>query len=284
MIRHAFQYERPQTLPEAVALLREAGSEARVLGGGSMLVPFLSSGLDKARLILDPIRLNLDGVHGDAATVRIGARATYATLAASVEIRERLPLLAAMVAEVTGGAGLWNLATLGGAVCFANPSADGPGCLAALDARFRLASVAGERLASAKDFFLGAFSTCRRPDEILTEIVIPAETPMGSNSYRKLKNAASSWPIVTASAFTTRREDGVHIVRASLGAAAPAPLAGVWTFDDAPDIADASAMADALMAKMTTEWADELAGPGYRRAVAGTVLARVLRETVGMSA
>lgn len=283
MIRYAFQYERPQTLPAAVALLREAGTEARVLGGGSMLVPSLSSGLDRARLILDPIRLDLDGVHSDAKTVRIGARATYATLAASATIRERLPLLAAMVADVTGGAGLWNLATLGGAVCFANPSADGPGCLAALDARFRLASVAGERLVPAADFFLGAFSTCRRPDEILIEIVIPAETPMGRNSYRKLKNAASSWPIVTASAFTTYRDDGVHIVRASIGAAAPTPLAGIWTFNNTPDISDMSAIADELMAKMTIEWADELAGPGYRRAVARTVLERVLREMAGMS-
>lgn len=282
MIRHAFQYERPQTLPAAFALLREAGSEARVLGGGSMLVPFLSSGLDRARLVLDPIRLDLDGVHADAQTVRIGARATYATLAASAVIRQRLPLLAAMVADVTGGAGLWNLATLGGAVCFANPSADGPGCLAALDARFRLASADGERLVPASDFFLGAFATCRRPDEILLEIVVPAETQMGRNSYHKLKNAASSWPIVTASAFAMRRADGVHIVRASLGAAAPAPLAGIWIFENAPDISDASAIADALMAKMTIEWADELAGPGYRRAVARTVLARVLRETVGM--
>lgn len=246
-----------------------------------MLVPFLSSGLDRARVILDPIRLDLDGVYADATTVRIGARATYATLAMSAVIRERLPLLTTMIADVTGGAGLWNLATLGGAVCFANPSADGPGCLAALDASFRLASVEGERLVPAAEFFQGAFKTCRRPDEILVEIVIPATIPLERHSYRKLKNAGSSWPIVTASALATRREDGSYVVRASLGAATPAPLADVWTFAGAPDASDASAIADELMARMTVEWVDELAGPGYRRAVARTILERVLSETVG---
>ena len=275
MIRHRFQFARPDTMEEAVRLLAEAGEHGRVLGGGTNLVPALSAGLDDPRLVLDLRLLRLNSIREEGDTVVLGAGATYAQLSASPVVRSRLPLLAAMVHEVTGGPGLWNLATLAGSACHANPASDAPGCVVASGASFRLMSVRGSRLVPAAKFYRGAFDTERAYDEIATELVVPAPPPIGRPVYLKLKGAASSWPIVTASCLVP--EPGR--IRLCLGAAATVPVLKEWPLDEAADRIPAMAReaADAI----GTEWADELAGPGYRRAVAGTMAGRALRAVIG---
>ncbi len=275
MIRKRFAFARPETLGEAARLLAEAGGRGRVLGGGSVLVPALSAGLDDPSLVIDLRRLRLDGIREDGENVVLGAGATYAQLAASSIVRSRLPLLAAMVDEVTGGPGLWNLATLAGSACHANPASDAPGCVVALDASFRLVSVRGSRLMPATRFYRGAFDTERAHDEIATELVVPAPPSPGRPVYLKLKGAASSWPIVSSSCLLP----GQGRVRLCLGAAATVPVLKEWKLDGAAGRIESMAReaADAI----GTEWADELAGPGYRRAVAGTMAGRALRAVIG---
>ena len=275
MIRNRFRFARPDTLEQAVHLLAEAGEGGRVLGGGTNLVPALSAGLDDPSLVLDLRRLGLDGIREEGGTVAIGAGATYAQLSASPVVRSRLPLLATMVHEVTGGPGLWNLATLAGSACHANPASDAPGCVVALGASFRLVSVRGSRLVPAAEFYRGAFDTERAHDEIATELVVPAPPPLGHPVYLKLKGAASSWPIVSASCLLP----APGRIRLCLGAAAMVPVHKEWDLDEVADRIPARAReaADAI----GTEWADELAGPGYRRAVAGTMAGRALRAVMG---
>lgn len=210
MIRRRYSFVSPATLDEATALLA-ADRGGRVLGGGSVLVPALSAGLEDPSLVLDLGRLGLSLIEATDLAVTIGARATYAALGASEVIRSRVPLLAAMVAEVTGGPGLWNLATLGGTACHANPASDAPGCLTALGAQFRPVGATGTRLIAADRFFLGPFRTARRPDEILTAIILPAAEPPGRCRYLKLKHAASSWPIVTASCLVIDAPGGPQL-------------------------------------------------------------------------
>lgn len=283
MIRSRFRFARPGTMEDAVRLLADAGGRGRVLGGGSVLVPALSGGLDDPDLVLDLRSLRLVEVSQSEDSVSIGAAATYADLGASAAVRTRLPLLAAMVAEVTGGPGLWNLATLGGSACHANPASDGPGCLAALDARFRLVSVRGSRLVPAAAFFRGPFETDRKPDEIMTEMIVPAPPCTGRSVYLKLKNSASSWPIVTASCLLTGNAGRARL-RLCLGGAASVPVVREWPFDEATDAGRASEMAQETADAIETEWADELAGPGYRRAVAATMAGRALRAVTGGAA
>src|SRR4051812_34992504 len=105
MIRARFRFARPGSMKEALDLLADAGGRGRVLGGGSVLVPALSAGLESPSLVLDPGRLGLGSVRESSEDGRIiiGAAATYATLLASDAVRRRLPLLAAMLREVTGG-------------------------------------------------------------------------------------------------------------------------------------------------------------------------------------
>lgn len=272
MIRASFRFVRPNTLNEALDLLAGAGGLGRVIGGGSVLVPALSAGHDAPALVLDTGLLGLAGVRDEGGEVVIGAATTYATLLASEVVRRRLPLLAAMLREVTGGPGLWNLATPGGAVCYANPASDAPGCLVALGAAFRLASRRGERMVPAERFFRGPFETERAPDEMLTALVIPAPEPE-RHAYHKLKHTASSWPIVTASCLLASGR-----LRLCLGGAAPMPLLLEWP--EPPGAEGIAAMAEQARVAIVTEWADELAGPGYRRAVVPAVAARALRSVL----
>ncbi|GJD52159.1 hypothetical protein OPKNFCMD_4921 [Methylobacterium crusticola] len=277
MIRSRYRFARPATLEEATALLAAEGG-AKVLGGGSVLVPALSAGLEDPGLVLDSGRLGLNRIEATDRAVTIGAGATYAALGASEAVRTRVPLLAAMVAEVTGGPGLWNLATLGGAACHANPASDAPGCLSALDAQFRLACATGSRLVPAADFFRAPFLTARRPDEILTAIVLPVAARPGPSRYLKLKHAASSWPIVTASCLVAGGP-GAPRLRLCLGGAAPVPVVAEWPLGSlGPE--DAARLAADACGRIETEWTDELAGPGYRRSVAVTMAARALRSVL----
>ena len=275
MIRTGFRYARPGTIEDAASLLAEAGAGGRVLGGGSVLVPAMSAGLDSPDLVIDLGRLGLRTIREQDEHVVLGAGTTYADLKASLVVRTRLPLLASMADEVTGGPGLWNLATPAGAACHANPASDTPGCLVALGAGFRLVSVRGERLVQAAAFYRGAFETERVVDEILTELVIPAPACAGRSVYLKLKRSASSWPIVTASCFLPRSDR----VRLCLGAAATVPVMREWSLQEASGQIDI--LAREVVDAVETEWADELAGPGYRLAVAGTVASRALRTVIG---
>lgn len=282
MIRHRFRYERPDTLAAAATILAVAGNQARVLGGGSVLIPALFAGEDEAGLVLDPARLGLDRIVDRGDTVAIGARATYAALTASDVIARRLPLLAAMVREITGGPGLWNLATLGGAVCYANPASDGPGCLTTLQARVRLVSSRGERIVPIAAFLRDAFRTDRKADELVCEFLVPAARRVGASAYLKLKHGTSSWPIVTASSLIADTEDGPRL-RLCIAGAAPTPI--LAESDEGVSLSpdQIAAFARATTAQIRTEWADELAGPGYRRAVAARMAARAVEMVVGAS-
>ena len=278
MIRAGFAYEQPDTMGDAVRLLAAAGGRGSVLGGGSVLVPAMTAGEENPALVLDLSRLGLRAIRECDGGVAIGAGTTYAELEASRLVSDKVPLLATMVREVTGGPGLWNLATLGGSACRANPASDGPGCLVALGAEFRLVSVRGSRDMPAARFYRGAFETERAADEILTQILVPVPPEPQRTAYLKLKHAASSWPIVTASCLADSKS-----VRLCLGGAAPVPRALQWPVDGPLAPTHLTAMAQDAAAAIETEWADELAGPGYRRAVAGTMAARAIHAVTGFT-
>jgi carbon-monoxide dehydrogenase medium subunit len=276
MIRAAIQFERPQSLDDALDILAVAGGEARIIGGGSILIPSLSASVDSARIVIDPARLQLDGISERNGTVVIGARVTYASLARSEIVRSRLPLLDAMVSQVTGGPGLWNLATLGGSACYGNPASDGPGCLVALNASFHLASRQGQRVVPASTFYTGAFATQRRPDEIMTAISVPTPPNSARAAYLKLKHSTSSWPIVTG-ACQRFRAGGVDRIRLSLGAVASTPVVMEWLLQSSVTEGLAEKFANEIVAAITEGWSDELADARYRMKVVNAVARRVLQ-------
>ncbi|ALE58913.1 Carbon monoxide dehydrogenase medium chain [Paraburkholderia graminis C4D1M] len=278
MIGHYFDFHQPRDLDEAAALLAAFREDASVLGGGTMLVPSMSANLVCPGHVISLGALRLDEIALDDMHLHIGAMTTYAQLLASPLVARQAPLLAAMAAQVTGGASIVNQGTLGGAASYANPSSDAPGCLAALEAEFELRSSQGVRHVAAREFFIDAFCTARRADEFLIGVRVPRDTTLVACEYQKYKASASSWPIVTVACSLHRGEQ--ISVRLAVGAAGRRPAYRRFAIDEqvllAPDafIEHAATSAQDLVGE---GWSDELADADYRRAVVPGVVKRHLR-------
>jgi aerobic carbon-monoxide dehydrogenase medium subunit len=173
-----FRYARAADLPEAAALLAAAPGENKLLAGGQSLVPMLNMRLVRPDVLVDLNSVReLAGITPTPARgLRIGAMTRHAELAASAAVRERAPLLAEAARHV-GHAAIRNQGTLGGSVAHADPAAELPAALVALDARVQVTGPRGSRSIAARDFFRGLLATALAPDEILTAIEVPPQGP-----------------------------------------------------------------------------------------------------------
>lgn len=276
MIRSKATIVRPASIDEAVRHMALADGRILVIGGGSVVLPALSAGLEDPALVLDASRLALNDIRPTVSGVAIGATATYSAVLRDASVRESLPLFASMIAQVTGGPGLWNVATPGGSACYANPASDVPGCLLALHAVFELVSVRGVRNVAASDFFQDAFVTDRRPDELLTSILIPRQARTERSAYVKVKHSVSSWPIATGSCILDADGDR-RVGRVVIGAAARIPLLIELPAHRVGDVELLNQLRERSCAMVAEGWSDELATGDYRRSIAGAVASRALR-------
>jgi carbon-monoxide dehydrogenase medium subunit len=173
-----FRYARAAGLAEATALLAAAPGESKLLAGGQSLVPMLNM-----RLVRPAVLVDLNGIReltGITPTpdrgLRIGAMTRHAELVASAAVREHAPLLAEAARHV-GHAAIRNQGTLGGSVAHADPAAELPAALVALDARLQVTGPRGIRIIAAGEFFRGLLVTALAPDEVLTAVEVPAQPP-----------------------------------------------------------------------------------------------------------
>jgi carbon-monoxide dehydrogenase medium subunit len=173
-----FRYARPATLAEATALLAETPGDTKLLAGGQSLVPMLNMRLVRPAVLVDLNGLlDLTGIApGPDGGLRIGALTRHAELITSPEVRDRAPLLAEAARHV-GHAAIRNQGTLGGSAAHADPAAELPAALVALDARLHATGPHGARAIAAADFYRGLLATALAPDEILTMIEVPAQAP-----------------------------------------------------------------------------------------------------------
>jgi carbon-monoxide dehydrogenase medium subunit len=173
-----FEYEAPESLPEALDLLARHGGEAKLLAGGQSLIPVMNFRLAQPALLVDLNRLSdLDYVQRSAAGgLAIGAMTRQRRLERDPLIAELAPLLHEAVPFIAHPQ-IRNRGTLGGSLAHADPAAELPAVAVALGARLRLARAGAERWVEARDFFAGLFSTALEPDEILIEVELPPPAP-----------------------------------------------------------------------------------------------------------
>jgi carbon-monoxide dehydrogenase medium subunit len=170
-----FSYVRPQSLEEALRLLQQHGDDARVLAGGQSLMPTLNMRLSQPKLLIDINRIaTLRGISARDGKVRIGALARHVEVMTSPVIARYLPLIAEAMPHIAHVA-VRNRGTFGGSIALADPSAELPACILALEASLVLGSTRGRRTIAAEDFFHGLYETARRPDELLLEVMIPEQ-------------------------------------------------------------------------------------------------------------
>jgi aerobic carbon-monoxide dehydrogenase medium subunit len=173
----AFEYHAPKSVEEALQLLEGYGGEARLLAGGQSLVPMMNFRLATPGALIDLNRIpELAGMTEEDGIIRIGAMTRQRALEFSPLVAEKLPLLRDAL-RLIGHLPTRSRGTIGGSIAHADPSAELPMVLRALDGEVRARSLRGERTILAKDLFDGALTTVLEPDEILVDIRLPVMLP-----------------------------------------------------------------------------------------------------------
>jgi len=165
-----FAYHAPRALPEALQVLNEAGEDALVLAGGQSLLPILNLRLASPSHVVDLGRVPiLDTVSTDNGFVEVGAMVTHRRMEIDPLVAAQVPLTT-RAASYIGHRAIRNRGTVGGSVAHADPAAEWPAVLVALDGEVGLASMQGRRSVPAEDFFESVYTTAKRPDEIVTSV------------------------------------------------------------------------------------------------------------------
>lgn len=179
-----FSYLEPDTLDEALDLLGRYGDDAKAIAGGTALVNFMKNDLIGPRFVIGLRRLkNLQAVTEDNG-LHIGALTTLRTLETSRVVAEHAPLLT-QACQLVATVRIRMMATLGGAIAYADPALDTPPALLASDASITVQSRRGSRTVPAHEFFTGIFETVLAPDELVTEIVVPPQPTACGTAYLK---------------------------------------------------------------------------------------------------
>jgi carbon-monoxide dehydrogenase medium subunit len=203
-----FGYIAARSIDEALRLLDQHGDNAKLLAGGHSLLPAMKLRLASPRTLIDLGTVpGLSGVRLEDNKLVIGALTVHADVGSSDLVRKHLPGLVD-AASVIGDVQVRNCGTIGGSVAHADPAADFPVILTALNASFVLKSTGSNRTVAADEFFTDYFTTAMSPGEILTEILIPLPPAGSGTAYHKLAHPASGYVVVSAGAMINRQQSG----------------------------------------------------------------------------
>ncbi len=224
MIR--FDFVEPASLEEAINLLKQYDGDARILAGGTDLLPRLRQRLININYLINLKKIpGMTGIEYDAnGRLRIGALVTMTSLATSSLVRDFCPVLGE-AAALLGSVQVRNLATLGGNICNAAPSAETAAPLLVLDAQVDIIGPSGARQLPLKDFFVGPGKTVLQKGELLRTVIIPSQPAKTGGNYFKLGSREAMDIAVVGVASVVTLKDGVCTqCRIALGAVAPTPM------------------------------------------------------------
>ena len=221
MVSSSFEYFGPTSIAEAQALLSRYGGDARLVAGGHSLIPMMKLRLAEPGYLIDLGRIaDLSYIREQDGGVAIGSMTTYYQIESSTLVRDRYPAMAeaaSLVADVQ----VRNKGTIGGSLAHADPAADLPAAVLALEGQLVLAGSGGQRTVNANEFFVDPFTTALSENEILTEIRIPALPAHTGGSYKKFANKASHFAVVGVAAVVTMSGGVCQRVRIGITGAGP---------------------------------------------------------------
>lgn len=202
-----FAYQKARSLDEAIALLAE--KDAKLLAGGQSLIATLNMRLSSPALLIDINGIDgLDAIALKSGGVEIGALARHVQVERSEVIAKQAPLIARAMPHI-GHPAIRNRGTLGGSVAFADPAAELPACLLALDGEIEATGPKGKRSIKAQDFFKGLFETALAPQEVLTGVRLPAATRDTRTGFAELARRHGDYAMVGLAA--SARADGKRL-------------------------------------------------------------------------
>jgi carbon-monoxide dehydrogenase medium subunit len=273
MIANPFTYHAPATLDEVFTMLEDGSG--KILAGGMSLIPLMKLRLASPESVIDLRRVpGLKEIAESGGVVRVGAMATHHEIEGSPVIRGKCPLLGEAAGHI-GDTQVRNMGTIGGSVAHADPSADYPAVLVALEARIRLRSSQGERAVEASEFFLDAFTTAMEPGEIVVAIEIAAEEPSEGYKYEKVPHPASGFPVVGVAVRIKRSGGGIALARigvTGMGAHAFRARNAEALLESGADVASAAA----VVGEGEEANSDLYASAEYRRHLAQVHAARAI--------
>jgi aerobic carbon-monoxide dehydrogenase medium subunit len=209
MIPPVFEYLRPKTVPEAVAMLQQHGDEARILSGGQSLIPMMKLRLARPGVLIDINRISgLSYVKEEGGYLKIGGLTREAELEASPLVRSKYPILFD-TAHVIADPQVRNMATVGGNLAHGDPANDHPATMVTLGAQVIATGPTGERVIPIEDFFVSLFATALQHEEILTEIRIPVPPARSGGAYFKLERKVGDFATAAVAAQLALDERGV---------------------------------------------------------------------------
>jgi carbon-monoxide dehydrogenase medium subunit len=282
VIPTSFDYARATSLDDAIAKLGESGG--KLLAGGHSLIPLMKLRLSEPTLLIDIARIpGLTGIKEKDGKIEIGAATTHHAVATSALLRDKCPALAE-TAETIGDPQVRNRGTIGGSLAHADPAADYPAILLALDAEIHIKGKGGWRAVKAGDFFQGLFTVDLQPDEIIAGVHVK---PAKAAAYAKLHQRASHFAIVGVAAALDVSGGNISAARVGLTGASPHAmrLSNVEAALAGKPLSDATIAAAAAVAGDGLEDinADLHGSADYRRAMIKVFTARALEAAKARS-
>jgi carbon-monoxide dehydrogenase medium subunit len=281
LIPGSFEYYRPASLSEVVALLGRLDSEARVIAGGHSLIPMMKLRLATPTHVVDLAAVaELKGARLEGGEIVIGAMTTQHEIIGSELLAQNAPILRE-TAEVIADPQVRYLGTIGGNVANGDPGNDMPAVMMALGATYVLRGPDGERRVAARDYYLSLYETAAKPGEVLAAIRVP-KPPSGQGfAYEKLKRKVGDYATAAAAAILTVANGRIATCAIGLTNVGPTALlandaaaAVVGTALEAPALARAAETATAIASPAE----DGHGSSEYRARMAGVMTERALKR------
>ena len=276
-----FEYHAPETIEEALDLLSQHGSNAKLLAGGHSLIPMMKLRLASSGHLVDlrKLKSGLSYIREENGELAIGALTTHAEVESSDSLRQKAAPLAEAAGQI-GDVQVRNMGTLGGSLAHADPAADEPAPALALEAQLVAQGPGGRRTIPADQFFHGFFATALQPDELLVEVRVAGLGANSGGAYLKVPHPASGYAVCGVAAVVETDGAG-NCVKCRVGVTGISD--GAYRATDVESALEGSAIsADAIAAASAhaTDGVEPLddyfAGADYRRALAAAYVKRAL--------
>ena len=284
MIPPPFEYLRPSTIPEAIALLQQYGDDAKILSGGQSLIPMMKLRLARPAYLIDINRIaGLSYIKEEDGHLKIGGLTREAELEDSPIVHAMFPILID-TEHVIADPQVRNLATVAGNLAHGDPANDHPATMMVLGAKVVATGPKGERIIAVDDFFVSVFTTALQPDEIVTEIRIPLPPPHSGGAYLKLERKVGDFATAAVATQLTLDAGGncqqAGIAMTNVG---PTPVrarkAEAFLRGKKPD--EANIRQAAQLAADEAQPSSDLRGPAeYKKGLVKELTARALKRAV----
>ncbi len=282
----AFEYFSPQSVEETIELLDRYGDEAKIIAGGQSLVPMMNFRLARPEILIDINAIKeLEYVKTEGAELAIGALTRERDVEQSPLVIEKWPLLSKAISFI-GHSAIRNRGTIGGSLVHADPSAEIPTSLCALNGKVKVVGPAGEKILQSDEFFLTYLTTSLEPSDLLVEVRIPALPKKMGWSFRELSRRSGDFAIVAVGILLFTEKAGVcREARISMGGVAPTPVRA----EEAEALLSGQKITEKLIAEAAQQAAEETdtepdyhASAEYRMDMARVFVKRGLQEAWNM--